>query len=418
MTQDSLFSRGRLSDNFEVQRRGVQSMVDRIPRETFIATSDDTLAEHLLPNLLWDPLELVEDQIQMDRDEAQVDVTGRVDYDVRAGRGRVMMSGHTLSFFVPYRGTQGLWELQPNMYLSVMPRAEVGPGKLVIRITRTANADPQEYQNEFQQQMSGIRQLVQAQRSMVEQHNTEMEGAVRQAIQARREHIRKMDGLAAVFPFPLVKKPGAPEFRAIEVQRRIARPLPRVAAAGLRPEPAISPETYQDVLALIRHAGASFEGTPQTYSQHGEEGLRDIILSHINAAYEGRATGETFNKYGKTDIRLMEENRAAFIGECKVWGGEKLLLEALDQLLGYLTWRDSKAALIVFNKDVAGFSQVQQKIPAALTGHPGFLRVKNSQPAGEWRMVFKSKEDEGREVTVHTFAFNVYVSDERKSKKR
>jgi hypothetical protein len=120
----------------------------------------------------------------------------------------------------------------------------------------------------------------------------------------------------------------------------------------------------------------------------------------------------------KTDIRLEEESRAAFVAECKLWGGEKVLLDALNQLLGYLTWRDSKAALILFNKDVAGFTGIQTTIPSALKAHPNFLREKPPARAGEWRYVFRSTEDEAREVTVHVFAFNLYVAPERAGKKR
>jgi hypothetical protein len=138
----------------------------------------------------------------------------------------------------------------------------------------------------------------------------------------------------------------------------------------------------------------------------------------LNAVFEGKATGETFRKYGKTDIRIEEESRSAFVGECKLWGGEKVLLDALDQLLGYLTWRDCKAALVLFNKDVAGFSGVQETIASALAKHRGFLRGKETGHAGEWRFVFQSAEDPAREVTVHVFAFNLFVAQERAGKKR
>jgi hypothetical protein len=37
-----------------------------------------------------------------------------------------------------------------------------------------------------------------------------------------------------------------------------------------------------------------------------------------------------------------------FIAECKRWAGIKGLVAALDQLLGYSTWHDSKLALVVF----------------------------------------------------------------------
>ena len=95
-----------------------------------------------------------------------------------------------------------------------------------------------------------------------------------------------------------------------------------------------------------------------------------------------------------------------------------MLVEALDQLLGYLTWRDCKSSLILFNKDVAGFSGIQETIANALKTHRGYLREKPSGRAGEWRVVFQSAEDQGREVTVHVFAFNLYVAPERASKRR
>jgi hypothetical protein len=38
----------------------------------------------------------------------------------------------------------------------------------------------------------------------------------------------------------------------------------------------------------------------------------------------------------------------------------------------------------MFNKTVAGFSEVQKKTPAALRTPPNFLREKNAPP-GEWQ---------------------------------
>ena len=59
-------------------------------------------------------------------------------------------------------------------------------------------------------------------------------------------------------------------------------------------------------------------------------------------------TGETFRKKGKSDIHIMFENKAAFIGECKIWHGIKNFKEAVEQLFSYSTWRDTKTAIIVF----------------------------------------------------------------------
>ena len=82
-----------------------------------------------------------------------------------------------------------------------------------------------------------------------------------------------------------------------------------------------------------------------------EEDLRNVFLILLQTHFEGSATGETFNKKGKTDILLKHGSEIAFIGECKVWRGSKKYEEGVDQLLGNLTWRDSKAALLIFVRD-------------------------------------------------------------------
>ena len=98
----------------------------------------------------------------------------------------------------------------------------------------------------------------------------------------------------------------------------------------------------------------------------------------------------------------------SFVAECAVWRGAKDLDGKLDQLLGYLTWLDCKAALIIFNKDVAAFSQLLEKAPERLAAHPFLVRDLGEQGAGEWRYVFRSKEDEARQITVHVFLLNLF----------
>lgn len=416
---NQLFSDGELSSALDAKLAGLKGTVYSIPREQFLATSIDTLVEHLLGPLTIEPLVLHEDQLQMDHAEAEVDVTGRFEYDVGRG-GRVHAAGHRLTFYLPYSGDSDLWRLRPNMWSTGMPRGDVDPRRSVLAIsfTNTTNTEPDRYKRDFDSALQSIRQMIGAQAQMLAQYHSGLDSRIRAIIGQRRVEVEKLHGLAAAFNIPVVKKAGMPEFKPVEMAKRITRPLPRPPVAGYKPEPAITNESYEELLSIIRHAGASFEGAPQTYQPLGEEGLRDNVLSHINVVFEGKATGETFRKYGKTDIRLEEESRSAFVGECKLWGGEKVLLDALSQLLGYTTWRDCKAALVIFNKSVAAFSAVQATIDSSLRTHPNFLRALSTGKAGEWRFDFQSQEDVGREVTVHVFAFNLYVVPERAAKKR
>lgn len=417
---NQLLSNGELSSVLDAKLNGIKNSIHTIPREQFLATSLDTLMEHITGPLTIEPLVLHEDRMQMDNAEAQIDVTGRFDYDMGSG-GRIVTGGHRLIFYIPFTGDHHLWQWRPNMWSTGMPRGDVEPRQSVLTLSfaNTSNTESERYKQALESTLSGIRQMLAAQKQMLDQYHNGMPGRVRSAIDQRRDELEKLQGITATFSnIPMVKRSGMPEFKPIELAKRFARPLPRPPATGYKPEPAISNELYEDLLAIIRHAGASFEGAPQTYLPLGEEGLRDNVLSHINVLYEGKATGETFRKYGKTDIRIEEESRSAFVGECKLWGGEKVLLDALSQLLGYLTWRDCKAALVLFNKDVAAFAGVQDTVGAALRKHGKFLRALNTGRAGEWRFVFQSQEDAGREVTVHVFAFNLYVVPERAGKKR
>ena len=182
--------------------------------------------------------------------------------------------------------------------------------------------------------------------------------------------------------------------------------------SGLAPEPGINDDTFEQILRFIRHQGRTFERTPSTYAIHGEEDLRNIVLAQLNGQFQGDAVGEAFRGKGRTDICIEQDNRAAFVGECKLWSGPAGLKAALDQLLGYLTWRDSKAALIMFNSKNRDFTKILESMSETLRAHQLFLRDLPCNEAGEWRMQMRSEEDPGRRITVHAYAFNLYQSGE------
>ena len=104
------------------------------------------------------------------------------------------------------------------------------------------------------------------------------------------------------------------------------------------------------------------ERSPRAFKDMVEEDLRSHFLVQLNGQYEGQATGEAFNYEGKTDILIRTEGKNIFIAECKFWTGPSGLNDALNQLLGYTSWRDTKVALLVFNRDRAT-STVVNRIP-------------------------------------------------------
>jgi hypothetical protein len=137
-----------------------------------------------------------------------------------------------------------------------------------------------------------------------------------------------------------------------------------------------------------------------------EEDLRQHFLVQLNGQYEGQATGETFNFEGKTDILIRAEGKNIFIAECKFWRGPAALTEALDQLLGYASWRDTKTALLVFNREKS-FSAVLAKIPEVVKAHSNFKRELSYDSETGFRYVLHHRDDKNRELTLTILAFEV-----------
>ena len=119
-----------------------------------------------------------------------------------------------------------------------------------------------------------------------------------------------------------------------------------------------------------------------------------------------RATGETFNYQGKTDILVRSEGRNIFIAECKFWSGPKMLTDTIDQLLSYTSWRDTKTAVIVFNRN-KDFSKVLAAIPGTTKAHANFKRELPGSTETVFRYCFAHRDDKNRELLLTVLAFDV-----------
>jgi hypothetical protein len=153
---------------------------------------------------------------------------------------------------------------------------------------------------------------------------------------------------------------------------------------------------------------------PKVFEKMGEEDLRTHFLVQLNGQYEGRATGETFNFQGKTDILIRDEGKNVFIAECKFWAGEKQFLETIDQVLSYLSWRDTKAAVLIFNRNV-NFSEVLAKIAESAPKHENFKKTVAKLDESSIRYIFHQTNDRNRELTLTVLAFDVPSMRSRQS---
>lgn len=163
---------------------------------------------------------------------------------------------------------------------------------------------------------------------------------------------------------------------------------------------------HERILSCINKTGKMFENAPSTYRGKCEPSLRDHILVTLSGALHGSVTGESENKNGRTDILVRFEGGNAFIGECKFWSGEGPYLEAIEQLFGYLGWRDNKAAVIVFVRN-KNFESVIEKIKAYTPRHPNFSAFVMQRDETWWNYEFTAPDNPGRVVQLAVMAYHL-----------
>ena len=407
---DYLFREDDLDHQLRERQGKTASKIDAIPEDRFLVSSDQEIVEHILPQLFVEPVTLQLDARTMTKTETKVDVSGdRMRFFGDPYHpGPFYVPGTRVDIDIPYTGEDWIFRYRTNPWGAAPPRGETRQGNLRISISLPHDAEPEKFKETYDRRISLIGGYVNNGRKQIVAYNASLESLVRDAIAGRRSRLAKHAGIADLLDIPLATKDGAPSIEPGRIEVRHPPPLPTAPKTGLRPEPGIADETYERILGFIRHQGRTFERTPRTYALHDEEGLRNIILAQLNGQFEGAAMGEAFRGRGKTDICIETDNRAAFVGECKLWNGPASLTGALDQLLRYLTWRDSKASVIVFNKRNRNFSKILPAIPDAIRDHALVVRDLPCGEDGEWRVLMRSEEDEGRRVTVHVFLFNLY----------
>ena len=105
-------------------------------------------------------------------------------------------------------------------------------------------------------------------------------------------------------------------------------------------------------------------------------------------------------------LKHEKDGSNLFIAECKIWHGQKQFLEAITQLFDrYLTWRDSKVALIFFvsNND---FTNVIKTARVEIAKHSYFLSECGERGESSFSYIFHLPNDKERKVYVELILFH------------
>jgi len=238
--------------------------------------------------------------------------------------------------------------------------------ELLITWQGPTNYEPSHLQAFRESRLQAIQRQLSDLTTNINQFNANLEREVREAVSKRREELRRDRETEEALGIEVRSRPDPSPVLNIPIENRKSIRLVEGAPDAHETDriPSISDSDYERILGALRSFGIATERFPNTFGTMGEEVLREILLVILNNQF-GPVGGELFSRNGKTDIAILGKGAPVFIAECKIWRGPSEFDEAIDQLLSYLTWRDGRAAIVLFvkNRDVtAALEKAYQRL--------------------------------------------------------
>ena len=335
----------------EGQSNSMRNEIAALPSDRLLNTNADDLSSYFAERFHVEVPVLLLEGMVADQRETQIDVSrDRMRYISDRSRP-FLITGTQINVEIPFHGNADVFQIKPSSWDTMPPQATVQSGCLIYSMTGT-DMTPDTVKQAVERWLAAVQKYLGWLAHDFTEWNQGLRATARSIIDGRREKLLADQNLLAGLGIALKPRADAPTtYSAPEVRRKVEPRMPAATPGPYKPEPVLEENEYKKILGIITSMAHVMERSPKAFHGMGEEDIRTHFLVQLNGHYEGGATGETFNYDGKTDILVRSGSRNVFVGECKVWGGPKILTETIDQVLGYLTWRDAKAAIILFNRN-------------------------------------------------------------------
>lgn len=308
---------------------------------------------------------------------------------------------------VPFEGDAPVFKYRATSHTANPPWGEYTENELRLTWSGAHNgaSDAAAITENFDRRLDLIEQHLVWSRSDINQYHQQLQEAVAGAVRERRQKLLADRELEMALGYPLRKRPDAAAFE-VPINRRRITPVQRPPAGDARqPEFFLADEPYEEALGVLRNGRNLLERSPTLTATLDEERIRDLLLFLLNGAFEGAALGEVFNRAGKTDILIRVGDQNVFVAECKIWRGAKTVRAGLDQLLGYLAWRDTKAALILLIRDGEP-TDVIKKAVSEIENHPNVVSSHGTaEDGGRYDFVLHANGDASQVVRLALLPF-------------
>ncbi|KAB1232583.1 hypothetical protein [Chryseobacterium viscerum] len=311
---------------------------------------------------------------------------------------------------IPFEGDYNLFYCMPSHSTVVYLDKNVVIGKSNIKaIITLTQFDENAYFSEVNKIIGTVSTNLPTIHAEIKPWNDGLETLIQQSIESRKGVVsKKFDFMEKI---GLKVNPKSTEYLVPPtiVKKAIPTPATETSKAVAKEKvPILQQEVYADIREVLYNVGKAIERKPSIYKDKHEEDLRDVFLLFLETRYEATTgVGEAFNKKGKTDILLKyaKDGTNLFVAECKFWKGQKEFLKAIDQLLGYLTHRDSKTALIFFVNQKE-LTNIVSTIKTEITQHKNYFSHINDTYEHSINYEFTLPDDSKKKIQVEVMLFH------------
>jgi hypothetical protein len=325
------------------------------------------------------------------------------------GAGRPASEAIRVSLFIPFTGTPQALTFRPSSTpQNTPPAARIDNREVVLSVTASPDLDGEVVEKQLLDLERNFDRWVRAVNADIAMLERQVRAGVSGLLARRMQVLRQREEMARGFTIPV--REAEPQ-GGLEIP---VRPTTVILEAATAPGPdgsrhwRLADSVYERMITTITRFGHALERRPASARlllPH-EETLRDWLMFQLSLNYQSPdgqdlfIGGETENGKGKTDILVRYQNRNAFIGECKFWDGPAKFDAAIEQLLGYTVWRDTKAAIILFITSKNATAAIDSA-GGQLAGHPACRQaLVPADPCQRRDYRFASPEDDQRMISL------------------
>lgn len=398
-----IFNEVNLSSFIQEQYIKIKDELNQQKEDYLLNVNENEFIEYLSSKYMINDMDILWDECSYTEEENFVNVQDSFE------RRTITAKRPVITLEIPFVGNRELFRYIPSTKVWWTQEVSICNNCIYLDVI-IDDGDMEKVNTKFDSFKRLAAQQLSNVKNDINNFNNNLKINIEDTFKSKKGHILKKREELMKIKLPIKKKDNVPQtFTIPPINLRkdiiISKPVASTVTSYI-PEPTMDTAQYHEILSLINDMGKEFERLPSTSKSKGEEDLRDFILLMLQPHFTGSVTGETFNHTGKTDILLRYENSNVFIAECKFWKGEKGYLATIDQLLNYLTWRDSKVAVIVFVRG-REFSQVINKIKEATPKHSNYISHVNDSDETWFNYEFHLNGDVDRKLKLAVMVYNI-----------